>query len=186
MVEIDPSDGNSVVDFLGVEIPITCEYNSSKTLQTHFKTLNDVIRKQEKGSFEFDFAMYTDITYSARYYSYPVETKLNEELYFRAELLRSASNLEIQLRSCRATPSRDYDDAIVYEFISAGLFHQFAAAMSQNKDGSSRVVTVFLSAVSLIMMIGLVAMAVVLTKVIRSSKQQGYHPLPNPSEESVA
>ncbi|KAJ8022720.1 MAM and LDL-receptor class A domain-containing protein 2 [Holothuria leucospilota] len=120
MVEIDPSDGNSVVDFLGVEIPITCEYNSSKTLQTHFKTLNDVIRKQEKGSFEFDFAMYTDITYSARYYSYPVETKLNEELYFRAELLRSASNLEIQLRSCRATPSRDYDDAIVYEFISAG------------------------------------------------------------------
>lgn len=277
MVELNPSDVNSVVDFLGVEIPITCEYNSSKALQTHFKTLNDVIGKQEKGAFEFDFAMYTDVAYSARYYSYPVETKLNEKLYFRAELLRSANNLEIHLRSCRATPSPDYNDAIVYEFIRAGcgingapvrvlspnkktqadfeitsfrfrkdLSHPHSqiwvhcevvlcdvsdansechqgceqsrhrrsakspplktkrmvqgpiilsskdndisdiAAMSQNKDGSSRVVTVFLSAVSLIMMTGFVAMAVVLTKVIRSSKQQGYQPLPNPSEESVA
>ncbi|KAJ8022719.1 CUB and zona pellucida-like domain-containing protein 1 [Holothuria leucospilota] len=60
------------------------------------------------------------------------------------------------------------------------------AAMSQNKDGSSGVLTAFLSAVSLIMMIGLVAMAVVLTKVISSSKQQGYQPLPNPSGENVA
>lgn len=120
MVEIDPSDGNSVVDFLGVEIPITCEYRRSKKVKTHFKTIHDVIRKQEKGSFDVDFAMYTDRTYSTRCNIYPVETDLNVELYFRAELLRSSNNLEIHLRSCRATPSPNYDDAVVYEFIRAG------------------------------------------------------------------
>ncbi|KAJ8022472.1 MAM and LDL-receptor class A domain-containing protein 2 [Holothuria leucospilota] len=120
MVEISSSVGNGIVDSLGVNISITCEYNSSERVITPWKTLPDVIRKTAKGSFEFDFAMYTDISYAVRYYSYPVEARFNEELYFRAEILRSPSNLEIHLRSCRATASPDYDDAVVYEFIRAG------------------------------------------------------------------
>ncbi|KAJ8040728.1 Deleted in malignant brain tumors 1 protein [Holothuria leucospilota] len=278
MVEIYPSDGNSIVDFLGVEIPITCEYNSSERVQTHFKTINDVIKKTAKGSFEFDFAMYTDISYAVRYYSYPVNTSLNEELYFRAELIRSAGNLEIHLRSCRATPSPDYDDAVVYEFIRAGCgfnnapvrvltpnrptqadfeitsfrfrkdlsnpesqvwvhcevvvcdvndtnsecrygceqtrhrrsaetsplkvkrmvqgpillkgekssLLKFAVARTKYNNGSPGIFTTILSAVSLVMLIGLVVMGVALGKVTRNSTQRGNQPVPNPSGITTA
>ncbi|KAJ8029321.1 Deleted in malignant brain tumors 1 protein [Holothuria leucospilota] len=277
MVEINPSDGNSVVDFLGIEIPITCEYNSSEKLQTHFKTTNEVIRKKAKGSFEFDFAMYTDVTYTVRYYSYPVEMRLNEEMYFRAELLRSASNLEIHLRSCRATPSPDFNNAVVYEFIRAGCgindspvrvltpnqptqadfeitSFRFRADLSHpesqvwvhcevvvcdnsdtnsecrqgceqsrhrrsvedpplkverivqgpivfkgevkeetetfvktgNEDGFRGFFTTTLSAVSLVMLIGLIVMGVTLRQVIRNSTMGGYQPIPNPSGTTTA
>lgn len=277
VIEINPSDGNSIVDFLGVEIPITCEYNSSEKVHTHFKTLAELIRKTAKGSFEFDFAIYTDISYAVRYYSYPVETRLNEELYFRAELIKSASNLEIHLRSCRATPSPDYDDAVVYEFIRAGcginnapvrvltpnrptqadfeitsfrfrrdlgnpesqvwvhcevvvcdvndtysecrqgceqsrhrrsaeapplkvkrmvqgpiLFKGEVNGESEplmrtdNNNDSPSIFTTILSAVSLVMLIGLVVMGVALGKVIRNSTQRGYQPVPNPSGITTA
>lgn len=277
VVEINPSDGNSIVDFLGVEIPITCEYNSSEKVHTHFKTVNEVIRKRARGSFEFDFAMYTDVSYAVRYYNYPVKTRLNEELYFRAELLRSARNLEIHLRSCRATPSPDYDDAVVYEFIRAGcginnapvrvltpnrptqadfeitsfrfrkdlgnpesqvwvhcevvvcdvndtnsecrngceqsrhrrsvetpplkvkrmvqgpiLFKGEVIGGSESlmrtddNNDSSGIFTTILSAVSLVMLIGLVVMGVALGKVIRNSAQRGYQPVPNPSGITTA
>ncbi|KAJ8027152.1 Deleted in malignant brain tumors 1 protein [Holothuria leucospilota] len=110
----------SVIEYVGLEIPIVCEYARFKTLQSHFETVNEVIMKQDKSVFEYDFATYTDITYTIRYNKYPVETTLNTKLYFRVELIRSPRNLNIHLRSCRATPSTDFDDPTVYEFIRDG------------------------------------------------------------------
>ncbi|KAJ8022250.1 MAM and LDL-receptor class A domain-containing protein 2 [Holothuria leucospilota] len=110
----------SVIEYVSLEIPIVCEYERFKTLQSHFAIIDEAIMKQNKGVFEYDFAMYTDITYAARYYTYPVETTLNTELYFRAELIQCPRNLEVHLRSCRATPSSNFDDPRVYEFIRDG------------------------------------------------------------------
>lgn len=76
--------------------------------------------KREKGEFVYDFAIYTDISYTVKYNKYPVETHLGSNLFFRSELLRAADNLEIHLRSCRATPSPNYEDSLVYEFIKDG------------------------------------------------------------------
>ncbi|XP_071829431.1 scavenger receptor cysteine-rich domain-containing protein DMBT1-like isoform X50 [Apostichopus japonicus] len=117
---ININNNNSVIEYMSLQIPLTCQYDRFKKLQSHFVTISDVIIKRERGLFEYDFAMYTDINYSTRYYSYPVEATLGTDLYFRAELVKGASNLEIHLRSCRATPSPDYDDAVVYEFIRDG------------------------------------------------------------------
>ncbi|XP_071828952.1 scavenger receptor cysteine-rich type 1 protein M130-like isoform X6 [Apostichopus japonicus] len=108
---------SDIVVYLAVEIPIICQYDRSKQLQSHFKTISDVIVKTEQGSFDFDFAMYNDISYTQRYYSYPVLVTLGSKLYFRAELQRGADNLEIHLRSCRATPTPAFSGTVVYEFI---------------------------------------------------------------------
>ncbi|PIK51029.1 putative deleted in malignant brain tumors 1 protein isoform X5 [Apostichopus japonicus] len=82
----------------------------------------EIVLHCEASYFQVDIptAFIGDINYSTRYYSYPVEATLGTDLYFRAELVKGASNLEIHLRSCRATPSPDYDDAVVYEFIRDG------------------------------------------------------------------
>ncbi|PIK60264.1 hypothetical protein BSL78_02826, partial [Apostichopus japonicus] len=96
---------NMIVEYLSLQIPFTCEYDRSKKLLSHFVTISEYIMKREKGSFVYDFAMYTDISYTVRYNTYPVEAHLGTNLFFRAELLRAADNLEIHLRSCRATPS---------------------------------------------------------------------------------
>ncbi|XP_071821080.1 uncharacterized protein [Apostichopus japonicus] len=111
---------NMIVEYLSLQIPFTCEYDRSKKLLSHFVTISEYIMKREKGSFVYDFAMYTDISYTVRYNTYPVEAHLGTNLFFRSELLRAADNLEIHLRSCRATPSPNYEDDLVYEFITDG------------------------------------------------------------------
>ncbi|PIK41295.1 zona pellucida domain-containing protein 1 [Apostichopus japonicus] len=122
-------DGNTnmIVEYLSLQIPISCDYDRSKKLLSHFVTISDYIMKREKGEFVYDFAIYTDISYTVKYNKYPVETHLGTNLFFRSELLRAADNLEIHLRSCRATPSPNYEDSLVYEFIKDGCGANSAA-----------------------------------------------------------
>ncbi|KAJ8022860.1 MAM and LDL-receptor class A domain-containing protein 2 [Holothuria leucospilota] len=113
---------SSVVEYQGDYFPVTCDFDRSKQLQSHFVITNESYErvKRAKGSLVYDFSVYRDVNFDTRYNSYPIETTLNSNLYCRAELLRSPENLRIHLRSCHATPSPNFDDVVVYELIHDG------------------------------------------------------------------
>ncbi|XP_071829004.1 oncoprotein-induced transcript 3 protein-like isoform X2 [Apostichopus japonicus] len=111
---------SNMIVYESIEIPIICQYDRSELLSSKFKTFKTVIRKHGRGSFVFDFGVYSDISYATRLRTDPVEpVMLGSKLYFRAELKQAAANLKIYLRSCRATPTSSYDGRN-FQFIRNG------------------------------------------------------------------
>ena len=113
-------DDNGITRHYGVDIPLKCTYNRSRRVEVvHYKLTDYTVSKNmtRSGKYDFQFDIYTDDSYSDKYTSYPVRIGLNQPLYFAASVLSLDGTLELSIRSCRATPSSDYDDVTFYGFI---------------------------------------------------------------------
>ncbi|XP_041463885.1 ZP domain-containing protein-like [Lytechinus variegatus] len=103
-----------------IEIPVSCSYNRTKhvggiSYQLTDYTIDTSIH--EEGAYTFSFDIYTDRNYDVVVDTYPIIIGLDEELYFAASVLSLGGTLDLSIRSCRATPTADYNSRVKYDFI---------------------------------------------------------------------
>ncbi|XP_041465313.1 ZP domain-containing protein-like [Lytechinus variegatus] len=103
-----------------IEIPVSCSYNRNKRVGGISYQLTDYTidtSLHEEGAYTFFFDIYTDSSYGAVVDTYPIIIGLDEELYFAASVLSLDDTLDLSIRSCRATPTADYNSPVKYDFI---------------------------------------------------------------------
>ena len=64
--------------------------------------------------------MYQTDKFLSSYKHFPVKVHLKEKIFFEVKLKGNTSDLMLFLQNCRATPSDDVNDTIVYDFIKDG------------------------------------------------------------------
>ncbi|XP_071499280.1 CUB and zona pellucida-like domain-containing protein 1 [Diadema antillarum] len=108
-----------------IDIPLSCSYNRSKRVSggVSYQLTDYTIDKtlEEEGAYTFSFDIYEDETYQTAVSDYPYSIGLNEALHFAASVLSLESTLALSIRSCRATPTSNYDNSIFYDFILDGF-----------------------------------------------------------------
>ena len=105
-----------------VEIPVNCYYNRSGRVGQAWYRLTDYILDkdlEETGNYVFDLKFYDDSGFTKPIQGYPYVVNLNEELYFAATLgSEEYSDLDLSIKSCKATDGENYDSEPHYDLIT--------------------------------------------------------------------
>nr|XP_054756124.1 CUB and sushi domain-containing protein 3-like isoform X2 [Lytechinus pictus] len=119
------NSGNVVSRDITVSFPITCFYERVHRLEYGYSASGSagVVQQslEETGSYSatFDFAMYTDDTFTTKTDSSATNVPVNQRAFFGVEATTVADQ-RVVIDSCWTTPTSDPDDSRRYNLISDG------------------------------------------------------------------